>query len=141
MRLTQRDVMATGLTALAVAYYVAFVRGFDMAPLSNPRVVAAGVFLLGLTTGVIGGDLFRMGESGSMDRGLLIESMLVTVAMLAVTGAMLTGSAVLLAMLVSDIVLLWAVGTVRHLALPRQTARRLSWTRPVHDRLDTHAHR
>ncbi|MEV4536678.1 hypothetical protein AB0J82_23110 [Asanoa sp. NPDC049518] len=114
---------ATALTALAVAYYVAFVRGVDMAALSDVHVVAACVFALGLAEGFAGGDLFRVGDSGSMDRGLLVESMLATVAMLAATGALLTGSEVLLAMLVSDIVLLWAAGTVRHLALPRPAAR------------------
>lgn len=141
MRLTRRDLTATGLTTVAVAYYVAYVRGFDFPPLSDVRFVAVVVFLLGLAAGVVGGDLFRIGESGSIDRGLLVESLLSMVAMLSATGALLVGSGVLLALLVAVVALFWVVGIVRHLALPAPAVRRTSWVQPAHDRLDGRVHR
>ncbi|SNT60893.1 hypothetical protein SAMN05421812_112236 [Asanoa hainanensis] len=48
MRLTSRDGMATGLAAAAVAAYIAFLHGVDVAPLSDARAVTAGVFVLGM---------------------------------------------------------------------------------------------
>src|SRR5687768_9044582 len=105
MRLTWRDGIATGLVTLAVGYYVAFVRGMDTAPLFNVRTVAAGVFMLGMTACLVGGDASRIGDSRSLDRGLLLAGVLGTLTMLSATGAMLTGSAVVLAVLVAVVTL------------------------------------
>jgi hypothetical protein len=140
MRLSWRDGVATGLVTVAVAYYVAYLRGVDVAPLFTVRTVAAGVFLLGMTACLIGGDVSRIGDDRAMDRGLLLEGVLGTMAMLAATGAMLTGSAVVLTVLVAATALLWLVAIVRHLAPPRPVypAR---WTQPAHDRLDEWANR
>jgi hypothetical protein len=141
MRLTWRDGVATVLVALGVAYYAVYLRGFDLAALSNVRTVAAAVFLLGMAACIVGGDLSQVGAPAPMDRGLVVGSVFGTVAMLAATGAMLTGSALVLGVLVADTVLLWTLATVRHLALHRPTPRPARivaqrWEQPAHDRLD-----
>lgn len=127
MRLTWRDGIATGLVVAGVASYVAFLRGPEIAPLTSTRTIAAAVFLLGMTACIVGGDLSQVGERAQMDRGLVIGSVLGTIALLAATGAMLTGSAVVLAVLVVDTVLLWLLATVRHLARRRPV--RAAWGR------------
>ena len=141
MRLTWRDGVATVLVALGVAYYAVYLRGFDLEALSNVRTVAAAVFLLGMAACIVGGDLSQVGAPAPMDRGLVVGSVFGTVAMLAATGAMLTGTALVLGVLVADTVLLWMLATVRHLALHRPTrnpARIVAqrWEQPAHDRLD-----
>jgi hypothetical protein len=136
-----RDGVSTGLVALAIGYYGAFLRGADVTPLFNVRTVAAGVFMLGMTACLVGGDVSRIGDSLSMDRGLLLEGVLGTMAMLSATAAMLTGSAVVLAVLVAVVVLLWLIAVVRHLAAPRPAVRPAAWTQPAHDRLDEWVHR
>jgi hypothetical protein len=81
------------------------------------------VFLVGMAACVIGGDLSQIGDIDRMDRGVGVGSVLGTVAFLAAAAAMLTGSAVVLLVLVADIVLLWMAATVRHLVLRRPAPR------------------
>jgi hypothetical protein len=123
MRLTWRDAAATALVGVCVAFYAVSVRGGDLLVVSDTRGVTALVFLVGMAACVVGGDLSQIGDSDRMDLGIVVASVLGTVAFLAAVGAMLTGSALVLLVLVADIVALWAVATVRHLAPRRPAAR------------------
>lgn len=107
MALTRKDLVATGLTALAVLAFLSTHEGWNVWLIGDSHRWAAGaISLLGVAT---------CGQ-GSPDKGpgrmfLAALGMLATV--LAVV-AIATGSLTPLSLLVVDIVLLWALSTSRH---------------------------
>jgi hypothetical protein len=107
MTLTRKDVVATALTALAVLVFAATHEGWNVWLVGDSHRWAAGtIFLLGaLTCG-----------QGSPDRGIaskVCAGLGILALALAVT-ALVTGSLTPLSLLVADVVVLWAVATLRH---------------------------
>ena len=107
MTFTRKDATATLLTALAVLVFAATHEGWNVWLVGDSRRWAAGaIFLLGaLTCG-----------QGSPDRGIVSKvcaGLGILALALAVT-ALVTGSLTALSLLVADVVVLWAVTTLRH---------------------------
>jgi hypothetical protein len=111
MTLTRKDIVAAALTALAVLVFVATHEGWNLWLVGDSHRWAAGaIFLLGAIT---------CGQ-GSPDRGIASKACAglgILALALAIT-ALLTGSLTPLSLLVADIVVLWAVATLRHVYEP-----------------------
>ncbi|HEX6702784.1 MAG TPA: hypothetical protein VF101_18805 [Gaiellaceae bacterium] len=109
MTLTRKDAAATALTALAVLVFAATHEGWNVWLVGDSRRWAAGViFVLGaLTCG-----------QGSPDRSFAAKlcAALGALALVLAVVAIATGSLTALSLLVTDIVVLWGVSTVRHIA-------------------------
>ena len=107
MLLSRRDVASTALTALAVVTFFATHEGWNVWLVGDSHRWAAGVILV---VGVLTCGL------GSPDRGAATR-LLATLGMLALVLAVLalaSGSLTPLSLLIVDIVVLWAVSTLRH---------------------------
>jgi hypothetical protein len=109
MTVTRKDAAATVLTALAVLVFAATHQGWNVWLVGDSRRWAAGaIFVLGaLTCG-----------QGSPVRGVATKvcATLGLVALVLAAVAVATGSLTALSLLVTDIVVLWGVSTVRHIA-------------------------
>ena len=109
MTLTRKDLAATLLTALVVLTYAATHEGWGVPLVGDSHRWAAGVILLlGIVTCGQGSKVTRstmmlFGLLGAAAAGLAIL-------------ALWTGSVTPLSLLVADIVLLWALSTIRHAA-------------------------
>jgi hypothetical protein len=108
MTLTRKDAAATVLTALAVLVFAATHEGWNVWLVGDShRWAAVAILLLGaLTCGLGAPDPTRGGAKLPTALGILALGL----AVLALT----TGSLTALSLFVADIVLLWAVSTVRH---------------------------
>jgi hypothetical protein len=108
MTLSRKDLAATALTALVVATFFATHEGWNVWLVGDSHRWAAGAILaLGVMTCGL----------GSPDRGAATR-LLATLGVLALVLAVLalaTGSLTPLSLLAVDIVVLWAVSTLRHL--------------------------
>ena len=115
MMLSRKDVAATGLTALVVLTFSATHEGWNVWLVGGShRWAAAAIFVLGALTCGLG----RPGR-GAITRTL---AALGVVALLLGALSLATGSLTLLSLLVVDIVLLWAVSTLRHFGQGRTAA-------------------
>ena len=105
--LSRKDVAATALTALAVATFFATHEGWNVWLVGGSHRWAAGVIVL---LGVLTCGL------GSPGRGAVTRLLatLGALALLLAVLALVTGSLTPLSLLVVDIVVLWAVSTLRH---------------------------
>lgn len=107
MTLTRNDAAAAALTALVVLVFVATHEGWDLPLVGDSHRWAAGVIaVLGIATCGL----------GTPDKGAattLLAALGVLALPLAVL-ALVTGSLTPLSLLVVDIVLLWALSTLRH---------------------------
>jgi hypothetical protein len=109
MTLTRKDLSATLLTALVVLTYVATHQGWGVPLVGDSRRWATGVILLlgigtcGHGSKVTGATMTMFALLGSLAAGLAVL-------------AFWTGSLTPLSLLVADIVVLWALSTVRHAA-------------------------
>src|SRR5438477_12948627 len=109
MTLTRKDLMATTLTALIVLTYAATHEGWSVPLVGDSRRWATGVILLlGMGTCGLGSKVSRT----TMTLFAVLGSLALVFAVLAFWTASLTP----LSLLVADVVLLWALSTVRHLA-------------------------
>jgi hypothetical protein len=107
MQLTQKDLAATVLTALIVLVFLATHEGWNVWLVGDSRRWAAGaIFLIGTMTCGLGSH-----SKGRMTK--MLATLGVTAFVLAVL-AIATGSLTPLALLVLDIVVLWAISTFRH---------------------------
>jgi hypothetical protein len=112
MTLTRKDAAAAGLTALAVLVFLATHEGWGVPLVGDSHRWAAGaIFLLGSLTCGLG--------SPGKDAAAKVLAILGVAALVLAAFAVATGSLTPLSLLVSDIVALWAVSTVRHAAHPR----------------------
>jgi hypothetical protein len=110
MTLSQKDLAATLLTALAVLTFFATLEGWNVWLVGDSHRWAAGaIFVLGSLTCGLGSR-----SKGAVSRLLAV---LGAIALVLAILAVATGSLTPLALLVNDIVLLWAVSTLRHAAL------------------------
>jgi peptidoglycan/LPS O-acetylase OafA/YrhL len=107
MSLSQKDVTATLLTALVVLAFFATHEGWNVWLIGDSHRWAAGtIFVLGGLTCALGSR-----SRGAMSRVLaVLGATALALAILAVA----TGSLTPLFLLVVDIVLLWALSTLRH---------------------------
>src|SRR5918911_542032 len=107
MAVSRKDVVATGLTVLVVLVFLATHEGWAVPLVGDSHRWAAGaITLLGIAT---------CGQ-GSPDRGRpsrLLMTLGVAAFVLAAV-ALATGSLTPLSLLVADIVVLWALSTIRH---------------------------
>jgi hypothetical protein len=109
MTLTRKDAAASALTAIVVLAFAATHEGWGVWLIGDGHRWAAGaIALLGIGTCAL----------GSPGRGIATK-VLATFGVLALVLAVLalvTGSLTPLSLLVADIVLLWAVSTLRHVS-------------------------
>lgn len=107
MARTGKDIVATVLTALAVVTFAATHEGWNVWLVGDSRRWAAGAILLlgGMTCGL-----------GSPDRDKSTRYLALLGALALVLGvvSLVTASLTPLSLLVADIVLLWALSTLRH---------------------------
>jgi hypothetical protein len=107
MTLTRKDAVATALTALAVLAFIATHHGWGVPLIGDSHRWGAGaVTLLGVLTCGQG--------SATAGRAMWPFALLGTLALVLAAVAIATGSLTPLSLLVADIVLLWALSTVRH---------------------------
>jgi hypothetical protein len=107
MTLHRKDFAATLLTALAVVAFFATHEGWNVWLIGDSHRWAAGaIFALGVLTCGLG--------SPSKDAVTKLLAVLGTLALALALLAVVTGSLTALSLLVVDIVLLWALSTVRH---------------------------
>lgn len=113
--LTRKDVAATGLTALVVLTFVATHESWNVPLVGDSYRWAAGaIAVLGIVTCSLGSPSVDAPSRLSMGLGALAL-------VLCVLGVVL-GSLTVLSLLVVDIVVLWALATMRH-ARARETTR------------------
>lgn len=122
MRLTWRDAVATALTAIVVALYVGYRYDVGLSLVSNPRVLAATAFVLGVVACIVGGRVSPSTQGRAAARSSRWFNFFGTVASIAAIAVLITGSEVLLALLVGVIVALWLAATARHLFLADQSS-------------------
>jgi len=107
MSLSGKDFTAMVLTALAVLAFVATHEGWNVWLIGDSHRWAAGaIFALGALTCGLG--------SPSKDALTKLLAVLGTLALALAILTLVTGSVTALSLLVGDIVLLWALSTVRH---------------------------
>jgi hypothetical protein len=106
--LTWKDTVATGFTAAVVLIFTATNESWDV-PLigGSHRWAAAAIFVIGLAT-------CGLGSPGGRSRRLF--PILGMLAFVFASVALVTGALTPLLLLVSDIVVMWALATFRHLA-------------------------
>jgi hypothetical protein len=105
--LSRKDVGATVLTAFVVATFAATHEGWNVWLVGDSHRWAAGVILL------LGVVTCGLGSPGH-DAATRLLAMLGVLALVLGLAALVTASLTLLSFLVVDIVLLWAVSTLRH---------------------------
>ena len=109
MALGRKDVTATVLTALAVGVFAANHQGWGVPLVGDSRRWAAGaVILLGVFTCGLGSPA----RDAATKWLAMLGAFALGLAVLAIVSASLT----VLSLLVVDIVVLWAVSTLRHVA-------------------------
>jgi hypothetical protein len=109
MWLSRKDFIATVLTALAVLAFFATHEGWNVWLIGDSHRWAVGaIFALGALTCGLG--------SPSKDAVTKLLAVLGTLALALAILAVVTGSLTALSLLVVDIVLLWALSTLRHAA-------------------------
>jgi hypothetical protein len=107
MALTRKDLVAAGLTAVAVLAFLATHEGWNVWLIGDSRRWAAGaISLLGVATCAQGSPEKGVGTKFLAGLGML--------AVVLAVGAIATGSLTPLSLLVVDILLLWALSTSRH---------------------------
>ena len=122
MRLPRKDLIATGLVAVAVLAYLAWV--FDVAGLSSVRV--AGIVMLACGF-VASANAVVPGFDGLL-RGnkayLVVTSLIGVAALVGGVGALVGASESGLGLLLTAIVVLWVIATVHHVRLASQSRAR-----------------
>jgi hypothetical protein len=105
MTLTRRDAVATSLTGLAVLTFLATHEAWNV-PLigDHHRWAAALIFVLGVAA---------HGVTGTRSKSALFGALGAAASGLAII-ALATGSLTPLSLLVADMVLMWAIATLRH---------------------------
>ncbi|MDD7967925.1 hypothetical protein [Actinomycetospora lemnae] len=118
---TRNDVVAAFLVVAAVAAFAMASVPETTWPLADTRATAVVVLVLGLTAAVVGGSWRTAARELAVMRPL---AALGGLAALAAVGTLVTGSQVMLAVLVVLTVVLWALATIHHLT---------SWREPPGD--------
>ena len=107
MTLTRKDAAATALTALCVLVFAATHEGWNVWLVGDSRRWAAGVIL------ALGAGACALGSPGE-DWATGVAATLGILAAAFGVAALVTGSLTPLSFLVLDVVVLWAMSTLRH---------------------------
>lgn len=111
MTLTRRDAVATGLTGLAVLAFLATHEAWNVPLIGDSHRWAAAVVLV-LGIGACSAGARRINS--------ILFSILGGTAFALAVLAIVTGSLTALSLLVADMVVMWAIATVRHAHAPRE---------------------
>jgi hypothetical protein len=121
MSLPRKDLLATGLVGVAVALYLLWAIDLTLPGMSDTRVTAAGILVLGFVASAIavvpGFDQLIRGSKAY----LAVTSVMGVAAVAAGVQVMLTSSGVALTVLIVTMALLWAISTSHHLVLARES--------------------
>ncbi len=119
MRFPRRDLIATGLVAIAVLTYLAW--AFDVAGLSSVRVAGIVMLACGFVASasavVPGFDGLLHGNKAY----LVVTSLIGVAALVGGVGAVVNASESGLSLMLAAIVALWAISTVHHVRLASQS--------------------
>jgi len=115
MRLGWRDAAAAVAVAASVGLYLAHRAGTDLPVLSGPRVVAAAVFVLGVTACAVGGGISPAQVPQPREPWLRALGLHGAAAFFIFVVALITGSWGVVAALVALLVLMWLVTTLHRL--------------------------
>jgi membrane-bound ClpP family serine protease len=109
MTLTRKDAVATGLTGLAVFVFLATHEGWNV-PLvgDSHRWAAAVVMVLGIAACSVGAKRIDSALFGVLGAAAFVFAVL----------ALISGSLTPLSLLVADMVVMWALTTLRHAKPP-----------------------
>jgi hypothetical protein len=118
MRLSWHDAAAAAPVAASVGLYVAHRADVDLPVLSGPRVVAAVVFVLGVTACAVGGGIAPAQVPPPREPWLRALGLHGLAAFLITVGALITGSWGVVAALVALLVLMWLATTLHRLLAP-----------------------
>ena len=121
MKVTYRDAITTVLAALVVAVTLAVTEGWAWPMLGSTRAGIVAVGILGVAMCSIGTRSEDMATRDAFVHhpGMIVGSVgsaLGTVALVLLIAGLIAGTEALLIVLAGDLVLLWAVATIRHAA-------------------------
>lgn len=118
MKVTYRDAITTVLAALVVAVTLAVTEGWAWPMLGSTRAGIVAVGILGVAMCSIGTRSEDMATRDAFVHhpGMIVGSVLGTVALVLLIAGLIAGTEALLIILAADLVLLWAVATIRHAA-------------------------
>jgi hypothetical protein len=118
MKLTSKDAITTILAALVLAVTLAVIEGWAWPMLGSTRAGIVAVGILGVAMCSIGTRSEDMATRDAFVHhpGMIVGSALGTVALVLLIAGLIAGTEALLIVLAGDLVLLWAVATIRHAA-------------------------
>lgn len=120
MSLPRKDLIATGLVAVAVVLYLLWAIEVTLPGMRETRVTAASILVLGFAASAIavvpGFEQLIRGNKAY----LAITSILGVVAVVAGVQVMMTSSGVALTVVIAAMVVLWAISTSHHVAMARK---------------------
>ena len=121
MSLPRKDLIATGLVAVAVVLYLLWAIDATLPGMSDTRVTAASILVLGFaasaTAVVPGFDQLIHGNKAY----LAITSCLGVLALIAGVQVIMTSSGLALTVVIATMVVLWAISTGHHVALAKRS--------------------
>ena len=122
MTLPRRDLIATGLVAVAFVLYLLWAIEMTLPGMSDTRVTAAGILALGFVASAIAvvpafDQLIRGNKTY-----LAITSVLGVLALVAGVLVLTTSSGVALTGLIAAMGVLWAISTRHHVVLDKEAA-------------------
>lgn len=119
MYLPKRDILATGLVAVAVVVYALWAVGSALPGMSSARVTGAAVLALGFASSASAVvPAFDQLLHGSKTY-LTITSLIGLAALVAGIVVLVTASGASLAVLMASTAVLWLIATIRHVLLTR----------------------
>jgi len=118
MKVTYRDAITTVLAALVLAVTLAVTQGWAWPMLGSTRAGIVAVGILGVAMCSIGTRSEDMATRDAFVHhpGMIVGSALGAVALVLLIAGLIAGTEALLIVLAGDLVLLWAVATIRHAA-------------------------
>jgi len=118
MKMTYRDAITTVLAAMVVAITLAVTQGWAWPMLGSTRAGIVAVGILGVAMCSVGTRSEDMATKDAFVHhpGMIVGSTLGAVALVLLIAGLIAGTEALLIVLAGDLVLLWAVATIRHAA-------------------------
>jgi hypothetical protein len=120
MKLTFRDAITTVLAGLVGAVVLAVTQGWAWPALGSPRAGILALGVLGIAMCSIGTRSEDMATKDALVRhpGMIAGSALGGVALVLLVAGLVVGSEALLVVFAIDLLLLWAIATLRHAVAP-----------------------
>lgn len=116
MKLTFRDAITTVLAGLVAAVALSVTQGWAWPMIGTPRAGIVAIGILGVAMCSIGTRSQDMATKDAFLRhpGMIVGSVLGAAALVLLVAGLVVGSEALLVLLAVDLLLLWAVATLRH---------------------------